>query len=197
MSFLDTLADDIATNPNAGLDVSDKIIKAGTYTWLINKCESEQYVFGSWKEADAVAAMAADPNLIPGKQISLEFEIVEGDLAGKKFWDRLVYEPSSNHPTFPTKNGKKFTPQDLCGMNADALKAIFKRAGATVDDIKSRGLSFLLNRTVTIPIVVEPDKKGIPRNKMKYLITKGETPEAPKKDVQTSRPRVDDSEDPF
>lgn len=195
MSFLTDLANEIKTNPDAGKDPGKQPIPAGRYTALINKAEEEPYLYGSYKEADFIAAKIADPSLVPGSQLSVEFEILEGDQAGRKVWDRLVFAAASNHPDFPKKNGKgKFTAENLVSMNQDFIRALFKRAAVPPENIEKEGFSSLLNRTMVLDLKVEMDKKGINRNKVDYMIRDDIGKPA---ETNSARPRVDDESVPF
>ena len=199
MSFLTDLANDIKNNPDAGKDPGKQPIPPGRYTALINKAEEEPYLYGSYKEADFIAdfiaAKIADPSLVPGSRLSVEFEIIEGTETGRKVWDRLVFAAASNHPDFPKKNGKgKFTAENLVSMNQDFIRALFKRAAVPPELIEKDGFASLLNRTMVLDLKVEMDKKGVNRNKVDYMIRDDI---GKPKENNSPRPQATDEEPPF
>lgn len=195
MSFLTELANDIKTNPDAGKDPGKQPIPPGRYTALITKAEEEAYLYGAWKETDFIQLKMSDPSLVPGKQLSVEIEIIEGPQQGRKVWDRLVFEAASNHPDFPKKNGKgKFTAENLVSMNQDFIRALFKRADVPPEAIDRDGFASLLNRTMVLDLKVEMDKKGVNRNKVDYMIRDDI---GKPKETNSARPRVDDESVPF
>lgn len=195
MSFLSELANDIKTNPDAGKDPGKQPIPPGRYTALITKAEEEAYLYGAWKEADLIQMKMSDPSLVPGKQLSVEIEIIEGPQQGRKVWDRLVFEAASNHPDFPKKSGKgKFTAENLVSMNQDFIRALFKRADVPPEAIDRDGFASLLNRTMVLDLKVEVDKKMVNRNKVDYMIRDDIGKPA---ETNSARPRVDDESVPF
>lgn len=195
MSFLTDLANDIKNNPDAGKDPGKQPIPPGRYTALITKAEEEAYLYGAWKEADFIQMKMSDPSLVPGKQLSVEIEIIEGPQQGRKVWDRLVFEAASNHPDFPKKSGKgKFTAENLVSMNQDFIRALFKRADVPPEAIDRDGFASLLNRTMVLDLKVEVDKKMVNRNKVDYMIRDDI---GKPKENNSPRPQATDDEPPF
>ena len=190
MSFFSNLASDIKTNPYAGKDPGNMPIPPGRYTVLINKADEEAYLWGAWKEADFIAAKIADPSLVPGKQLSLEFEIVEGPHQGRKIWDRLVFQRASNHPDF-----KNFTAEQCEAKGVRSIQGLFKRAAVPPELIDKDGADSLLNCRLVLPVGVRTGKDGVARNETHLTIGKDEdiTAVGP---VNTARPQTTD-EPPF
>lgn len=190
MSFFSNLASDIKTNPDAGKDPGKMPVPAGRYTVLINKAEEEAYLYGAWKEADFIAMKVADPSLVPGKRLSVEYEIVEGVHQGRKIWDRLIFQKASNQPDFG-----KFSADQQEAKGIRDIQGLFKRAAVPPELIDKDGAASLLNRTMVLPVGVRTGKDGVARNETHLTIGKDEDIAAVGA-VNTARPQTTD-EPPF
>ena len=180
------LAAELTANPNCW-EEADKYapLPNGTYAFLINKADEEDYLFGV-KQDGIIDAMANEPSLAAGKQVAIELEVVDGPNKGRKIWDRLVFQVASNHPDY-----KNFTAQQRMDKDVKSIMAAFAKSGASKEAIANLGFAALSLRQISLNIGQRSGKDGVVRNQIHWSAPAGARPS-----VATSRPVLSD-EPPF
>jgi hypothetical protein len=136
-----------------------------------------------------VGACAANPGLIPGKRVELEFEILdEGPYKGRKIWSRLIIDPASDQK----ERGKMSVEAIVSKDRQSIVDLMFKRLKLSPEEIQSAGFAAFTGRVAKI-MVGQYVSGGKTRNDLKFYVDvdNGAAPVKP----TTVRPVVTSDED--
>ena len=150
--FLSDLATSV-NDPNAGREKELELIPVGNYRVVINKANDEPYVDGAYKEAERLEAVTN--GVSPGRRLAVEFEIIDGTYAGRKVWERLTFEASSNQ-----RDVGKMNPAAYVEWQQRMIKGLFKRARVPEAAIRAEGFASLVGRTLMLDIGIRAGKNG-------------------------------------
>lgn len=114
-----------ALDPNAGKAQEQEAMPEGVYPLVVESCEQRKYVDGKPRKPEDIAeAVCADPNLVPGEEVSVTFVVTEGKFAKRKLFGSFCIKASSNQRSYGD-----FGPEQKVAAGINDLCGLRKRLG--------------------------------------------------------------------